>query len=608
MRLAQLELHGFRGIQKGVISFPRHCVLLGPNDVGKTTIAEALALLSGKDRLTRPICDWDFYGGAPDAASRFKLVATLTEFGDGSTEDPSAFPDWFMGERSARSVWWHESDSTVSTEADAPAGTRLAAQIALSGRYVDEASEFEMIRYFYDGDTDPFSEDHRSVPTDRLRELGIFLLPSNRDSERVLAFGSSSFLKMLREYGGVPGKAIEALKQELRKPSTLIEDAIGLKDVLERAEDEIKSFLLMKEASRLVYRATSLDVLSVLRSLIPHIMRETGFLLPVARHGSGMASLHLFTVLLAFAQFRLQAGQNFMFVAEEPELHLHPSLHRRLVSRIRASSSQSLVTTHSPAVASHYAPTDVLYLRNDAGQLVVEPLRREPISSASIKAVRKLYLTHRHEFYDALMAGALVVPEGISDHDWLSLWLRIAEASAAVAQDLKLSPVAFVPTHDGAVADTYEETRRFRPDAVPLVDGDDQGEKYIEALGALKPPPRAVARYGASAAVEYLAAWILEPCLAAPGRTLSDLLQGTGGTLRDLQVVLTGKARGEPSLREALAWEALDTPDAVKRAGEFLQDIALIAAGQKPSNEGWACTTGPSGVTVYTATHIRKSV
>src|SRR5688572_26385113 len=101
MKLAQLEIRGFRGIEHGVVAFPKHCVLLGSNDVGKTTVAEALALLAGKDRLTRPVCDWDFYGGAPDSASRFHLIGTITDFGDGSTQEPGAFPEWFMGERSA---------------------------------------------------------------------------------------------------------------------------------------------------------------------------------------------------------------------------------------------------------------------------------------------------------------------------------------------------------------------------------------------------------------------------------------------------------------------------------------------------------------------------
>jgi len=106
MRIAQLELSGFRGVKHGRVVLPRHCVLLGANDVGKTTIAEALALLAGKERLTEPLCDWDFYGGVPTPASRFTLIATITDFGDGSTQDLRAFPQWFLGERSARPVWW----------------------------------------------------------------------------------------------------------------------------------------------------------------------------------------------------------------------------------------------------------------------------------------------------------------------------------------------------------------------------------------------------------------------------------------------------------------------------------------------------------------------
>jgi hypothetical protein len=119
---------------------------LGPNDVGKTTIAEALALLAGKERMTKPLCDWDFYGGAPTPASRFTIIATITDFGDGSVQDHTAFPQWFLGERSARAVWWLEDKAEISAAVDPPTGGRLAAQIALSARYDDEASEFETIR------------------------------------------------------------------------------------------------------------------------------------------------------------------------------------------------------------------------------------------------------------------------------------------------------------------------------------------------------------------------------------------------------------------------------------------------------------------------------
>lgn len=107
---------------------------------------------------------------------------------------------------------------------DPPAGTKLAAQIGMAGLYDDEACDFETRRFFYDGPCDPFTEEHTRIPAKLMRELGLFLLPGNREWEHLLAFSSSSFLKLLREYDAVPGKSIENLKSELRVPTTKIED------------------------------------------------------------------------------------------------------------------------------------------------------------------------------------------------------------------------------------------------------------------------------------------------------------------------------------------------------------------------------------------------
>ena len=71
MRICQVELSGFRGIRHGRIILPAHAVLLGANNSGKTTIVESLALLFGRERMVRPVSDWDFYGGAPKPDSRF---------------------------------------------------------------------------------------------------------------------------------------------------------------------------------------------------------------------------------------------------------------------------------------------------------------------------------------------------------------------------------------------------------------------------------------------------------------------------------------------------------------------------------------------------------
>jgi predicted ATP-dependent endonuclease of OLD family len=53
MRIAQVKIHNFRGIQKAVISLPRHGVLFGANNIGKTPIIEALAIALGANKWHR---------------------------------------------------------------------------------------------------------------------------------------------------------------------------------------------------------------------------------------------------------------------------------------------------------------------------------------------------------------------------------------------------------------------------------------------------------------------------------------------------------------------------------------------------------------------------
>src|SRR5207245_6009915 len=98
MRIAQVEFLNFRGIRAGQITLPRHSVLLGANNVGKTAVVEALALVFGRERVTAQISDWDFFGGLPQPNSRFKIICTVTDF---STNDPIQHPIWFGGETTA---------------------------------------------------------------------------------------------------------------------------------------------------------------------------------------------------------------------------------------------------------------------------------------------------------------------------------------------------------------------------------------------------------------------------------------------------------------------------------------------------------------------------
>jgi energy-coupling factor transporter ATP-binding protein EcfA2 len=78
MQIAELRIENFRGVQSGHVRFDQHSVLVGPNNCGKTTIIEALALLFGRDRMVRTLTEHDFFGGDPQPTDRIRLVARST--------------------------------------------------------------------------------------------------------------------------------------------------------------------------------------------------------------------------------------------------------------------------------------------------------------------------------------------------------------------------------------------------------------------------------------------------------------------------------------------------------------------------------------------------
>lgn len=66
MKVVRLTIQNFRGIRLANLIFDGHTLMVGTNNVGKSTICEALDLVLGPDRLNRfpPIDEFDFYNGS----------------------------------------------------------------------------------------------------------------------------------------------------------------------------------------------------------------------------------------------------------------------------------------------------------------------------------------------------------------------------------------------------------------------------------------------------------------------------------------------------------------------------------------------------------------
>jgi putative ATP-dependent endonuclease of OLD family len=165
MYLAQLKISNFRGIKTANIKLTQHFILLGNNNSGKSTIIDAIGLILGKETLVKNIGDWDFFGGNPQPEDRILITGVLTDF---DANDELRSKEWF-NDISGGIPQWYDSKTGKLFSAAAD-GLKLAIEIGFAARFDKEELEFETIRYFASGITDPFDEEVNKINRDSVQK------------------------------------------------------------------------------------------------------------------------------------------------------------------------------------------------------------------------------------------------------------------------------------------------------------------------------------------------------------------------------------------------------------------------------------------------------
>lgn len=587
MRIVRLKICGFRGVRSADITLGRHAVLVGPNNSGKTTIIEALALLFGRDRLVRRLTEHDFHGSAPDEAARILCIATVTGF---TPNDPHHHPSWFSPERGVEK-WFDPNGNTLSAEPDAQ-HTDLAVQIGFAARFDLDELEAETIRFFVDDEPslgDPFAEDAhlRTIHAKMLQELGFFLVPASRTWDRWISFSSELFRRVVATRGNMPAQAVRTERARLWAPpeGAQLEDQPGLSEIVNAANDELRT--LMASAPRLQLRLTATDSDAVLESVVPHFVQGTGPTLPSKRQGTGLVSLQSLLLLMQFGKARAEMGQSFVLAVEEPELHIQPSQQKRLVNRLNALCDQTIVTTHSPIVAAMFSAPDTLFIETRGGILNAKPLM-DPVPAQPTNHQQHLLFAWRQKLVDALMHECVLIPEGVSDVAWLealqtALELYQGWQDAGDEAALLSTFVGVVPTIDAKIADTFALVSGVHARLSILVDGDGDGRGYFDAVRVGNPPPRSVVFWPEGWAMENVVSWIAgadEPTM------LAALGAATGSVFADAQALtayLLAHKTYAPT-HESVSVILMANPTCRARARQLLDALCVVLRDPENAN------------------------
>lgn len=369
MKLSQIKITGHAVLTDLDVPVREHLVIVGGNDVGKTSILRLLHLLLGAS--TQQLYQSLRPEHIREGADMLVVEARLEEFAE---DEAGQFP------------------FQMSIREGEPDYLLLRLEVS---RVEGDAESVLIDRYF------PDSGNRRQPTRDQLTVIGWQYLPADRSNSADYMEGKRSAFRMMLDSVDV-GEDKDALEVLLESFNQKLADNTALQSLRE----EVASHL-----SRAVPRSYNADGLTIRTSADPQTNPLDGATLYL-RDGDRYKALgdqsDGMRQLMALTFFDLAQSTANIVAVDEPEIHLHAASQRTVAALFAASPKQRVVVTHSPYVVQRFEPKHVL---------VVNPDREvKQIPEANFSAVEKERIHWwSPQLLEGLTARRLLFVEGAAD-------------------------------------------------------------------------------------------------------------------------------------------------------------------------------------------------
>ena len=421
MRIQTLDIKNFRGIANGRVIFQKHSLLVGSNNIGKSTVCDALELVLGPERLYhRPVIDeHDFYCGSSqrDDGSSLEIVIRIV-LTDLNHKQQLRFYQHLRR-------WDKDQLKFVDEEADGIShadglNVDWALPVVFIGRYDPEEDDFVGDTFFDHPMDDPDSlsdEEKASLGQGRSiftrahkRDCGFIYLRALRTGSRALSLQRGSLLDTILRLGEEGSANMwPAALHSLKELDPAIGEISQLGSIRAQLQERLGRFInLASEGDQTSFYASDLTR-DNLREVVKLFVATwpSNYPVPFSRQGTGSVNLLVFALLTMIAD--LKEENSALFVMEEPEIALPPHIQRRVVKYVLQKMGQSIVTSHSPYIIEQYEAENVVVLgRDDKSCFTGKPIDRSAIEQRN-------YRTQRRQFAEAILSRAVFVVEGATE-------------------------------------------------------------------------------------------------------------------------------------------------------------------------------------------------
>ncbi len=478
MQVSRLGLKNFRGIKSAELDFDGHSLLVGGNNVGKSTICEALELTLGSDRQSRfPVVEeFDFYNAAylddKEEPIEIRIEVLLT---DVTPTIERACANYL--ER------WDPENRRILAEGEIDqvdgAGLVWCLRLLTVARYNREDDEFEAATHYAKAYV-PEEEDDSRVPRAIKRNFDFLYLRALRTGSRALSLERGSLLDVILRIQSLQTGIWEHVRRRLEDLDPPIEEgADKLAPVLQTIEARLAEYIAIAKPGE----STRLFVSQLTRE---HLRKTLSFFIAVTEDqkavpfqdvGTGTLNILVLALLSFIAELK---EENVIFAMEEPEIALAPHTQRRIATYLLTKTTQCFVTSHSPYVIEAFDPDRIVILRRDNTATVTG---KRITLGADVKA--KTYRRYvRRGFAEAMLGRGVIVVEGITDQLVLQAMAERLESADDDRYPLDLSGVTIITTDgDGSIAEFGRFFVSLDLPTFAFFDRKERPEKDRDALG-----------------------------------------------------------------------------------------------------------------------------
>ncbi|WP_049892747.1 ATP-dependent nuclease [Halobacterium salinarum] len=332
MRISSFTVRNFKAIEEQTLEFGEYNILIGKNDVGKSSVLEAIDLLLNFGTPDRS----DFH--MLDESNTIILGCEFEEISD--TLKEKLTDDYLDGDNL----------------------TIKARHTSSSGRTPDELyiNDEEVESGTIQIDDDELSKsDSREYINQQLSETVTVLAERDHESATSLTQGSWLTRVMSPVFSS---DSLSKQKQEIRSEleDELKEIKASLNEVLSDQHPHINNVRI------------DLGNIDLSKAVSPKIeVRDDNVdeWMPLSERGSGVGNQFILSMMKSYADSELDGGYYVLY--EEPENSLHPSAVRDMGQALREIASQGnqvIITTHSQALIDTHEDGNLIVASNDHGE------------------------------------------------------------------------------------------------------------------------------------------------------------------------------------------------------------------------------------------------